>query len=688
MAQKRFRTAPVPLERWKFGPGILDLSREDGSIVAIRHPKHPGMSFLLGDGEGHWHHEPRFWGKGFLIADGIAGRWNYPGKVRWGSGVLDANFDPVPGVSLRIRREVIGDRLLEIYSFQNETSKLIRIGSLGISTPFRDVYHKAKESLAHACHAHVNANGATAWVWALRMNGRGPGLGLMLKKGALWSYSIESRNITMWSHFRGHIYLHVTDFARAPHAFGGQPEIHLPGGEELQIEWELGWFDSFDELRSEVQSPVELDRLSAETGRALLFRCGKGVKLPTVADGLQRERTSEGFEVRTRKSGEYHIDVITPSGTMRIGVLFHRPVRDLVLRRIDYILQHQRAVDRDPSRRGALLPIDTTTQLRLEAGAWPDWSDGRERIGMPILMQGARRRGWGNKDALDEALHSFAAFARRHLVREDGLVVENSYVPNPHRLYNFPWFAEFFVNQYQIYGDRNDAELAARIMEAYYRRGGGKYLAFVDCIEAVIDSLNEGGDVRRGERLRRLFLKHVDYYLGIGTDLPSHEVNYEQSMVAPLVLLAVWAARLSGEDRYLDAAIRLLPWLEAFAGEQPHIRLRHVPIRHWDGFWFGRERLWGDVFPHYWTVLSAAAFGRIALARPKLAGRLRPRAEAIFAANLTAYFEDGSATCAFMYPSCIDGHPAYFADPLANDQDWSLAWLLKEEALGSVEFPK
>jgi hypothetical protein len=686
--ERRPNRKEIATEAWSLGAGSVELSPEDGSIIAIRHPKHPGMSFLLGDGEAKWHHEPRFWGKGFVIANGQAGRWNFPTVLRWGDGVLDAEFQPLPELSLKVQRKITGERLSESYSFRNLSSKPVRIGSLGISTPFRDVYHKARESLAHACHAHVNANGAAAWVWALRMNGRGPGLGLKLRKGALWSYSIESRNITMWSHFRGHIYLQATDFARAPHAFGGQPEIRLAGGESIGIEWELGWFDSFDEFRREIQHPVEMERLSAEVGRPLVLRCGKGVKPGSNVDNLRWERTPAGFEVSTGRAGEYHLDVRTSQGLMRVGVLFHRPVKDLVLKRIDYLLRYQRALDRDPSRRGAFLPIDTTTRLRVEAGAWADWSDGRERIGIPILIQGARRRDWGDSNQLDEALESYAAFARKHLVREDGLVLENSYAPNPHRLYNFPWFAEFFINQYELSGNWEDAELAARIMEAYYRRGGGKYLAFVDCIESVIGALKDHGEVKRGEKLRRLFLKHVDYYLGIGTDLPSHEVNYEQSMVAPLVLLAVWAARLSGEAKYLSSAIRLLQWLESFAGEQPHIRLRHVPIRHWDGFWFGRERLWGDVFPHYWTVLSAAAFGRIALAVPKLAGRLRAKAEAIFAANLTAYSEDGSATCAFLYPSCIDGRPAYFADPLANDQDWALAWLLKEEQLGSVEFPR
>jgi hypothetical protein len=46
-------------------------------------------------------------------------------------------------------------------------------------------------------------------------------------------------------------------------------------------------------------------------------------------------------------------------------------------------------------------------------------------------------------------------------------------------------------------------------------------------------------------------------------------------------------------------------------------------------------------------------------------------------ANLVSFFADGSATCAFVYPSCVNGQPAHVADPLANDQDWALVYALR-----------
>ena len=45
--------------------------------------------------------------------------------------------------------------------------------------------------------------------------------------------------------------------------------------------------------------------------------------------------------------------------------------------------------------------------------------------------------------------------------------------------------------------------------------------------------------------------------------------------------------------------------------------------------------------------------------------------------HLASFGPDGSASCAFVYPSCVNGQPAHVADPLANDQDWALVYALR-----------
>jgi len=85
------------------------------------------------------------------------------------------------------------------------------------------------------------------------------------------------------------------------------------------------------------------------------------------------------------------------------------------------------------------------------------------------------------------------------------------------------------------------------------------------------------------------------------------------------------------------------------------------------------------VFPHYWSVLSAGVFlsWPQGLLEPAQRARLRRAGQAILRSNLVAFAPDGSATCAFVYPSCVNGRPAHVADPLANDQDWALVYALR-----------
>jgi len=65
------------------------------------------------------------------------------------------------------------------------------------------------------------------------------------------------------------------------------------------------------------------------------------------------------------------------------------------------------------------------------------------------------------------------------------------------------------------------------------------------------------------------------------------------------------------------------------------------------------------------------------LVTPAQAAWLDEAAVAIRQANLVNFASDGTATCAFVYPSCVNGQPAHVADPLANDQDWALVYALR-----------
>ncbi|MFI6830345.1 hypothetical protein ACIBG5_24825 [Kribbella sp. NPDC050241] len=623
------------MEIFGFGAGMVQVG-DDGAVEQVVHPD--GRRVLLDPGP--LHDTLHAWGKGFVITDRGSHRFDNPALVRWRQTGLDLLYQ-LGELELRVGRR-FGDQWTETYELRNAGAEPATVGSIAISTPYRDIYRSSQESLTGAVHAHVWTGGADAWVWAVPMDGSGPGLGLQLKEGELWAYSVESREPGTSSNVRGHIYLHPTDHARAPHAMGGQPPITLAPGASYRWTWQLGWYDDLPGFHADRQPLIGADRLAAEVGETIQL----------TGDGPS--------EVTSDEPGLVHVEATDGKRTARIAVLFHQPLREIAERRVRFVLERQRRPELADSRQYAFVPYDNDSGLTVLSGAWADWSDARERIGMALLLQEVRDRGWGDRAELDDALAGYERFVREHVVDENGTVQDDSFHQDRVRLYNFPWFARFLLGQ----GDRTGA---ARILDRYYELGGDHFLAF-----DLGPLLSELG-------MRDHLIRHARQFVEYGDELPPHEVNYEQSMVAPLLELLVAAYRMAPDE--IDGAElnRRLPWLTAFAADQPDVRLRQVAIRHWDGYWFGRLRLWGDVFPHYWSVLSAAVYAAWPreLVEPSTAAWLDAATDSILRANLVNFSADGSATCAFVYPSCVNGQPAHVADPLANDQDWALVYALR-----------
>ena len=88
------------------------------------------------------------------------------------------------------------------------------------------------------------------------------------------------------------------------------------------------------------------------------------------------------------------------------------------------------------------------------------------------------------------------------------------------------------------------------------------------------------------------FKKHADYIAETALDYPAHEVNYEQSIVAPATNILLQTYIVTNENKYLDAAKIQLDVLELFNGLQPDCHWYETAIRHWDGYWsIKKERI-------------------------------------------------------------------------------------------------
>jgi hypothetical protein len=646
-----------------FGGGGVELG-PDGAPTAFLHPRDPGRVYLLSETLEEWHGPDHSWGSGFVITPEGSGRWQTANAVDWHAGGVTAWHRPRADLELTIDRRTDGDHWVETYRWTNAGDRAVEITGLAVNVPVRDVYDGARSALARGCHAHVFTGGAWSWILAEPMSGAAPLLGVIVREGSLWAYSVESRNRRTSSNARGHLLVHPTDHARNPDAFGGQPILTLAAGESHTLSWELGWYDSREAFLAATDAPARLPSLTAPLGSKLEVELAAGTKLLSGETAVRH--------------GVQHLDLERDGRTSRTAVAFLAPVRLLTEARVERILHEHRPVERPAPERYAFVPVDTRTGLRQTENGWPDWTDGAERTGMAVLLQQARRRGWGDRQAIDDALRGFARFARERLVQPDGSVHRGSRPgAEPLRLYNTPWLAHFFLDQFHLYGDGADLDLAASLLESGYALGAADQLLIghPEAVAGVADALEGQGHPERAGSLREALIDHADRFVDLGTDLPAHEVTYEQSMVAPLVSLFATAYALRPAERFVAALRPAVTWLRAFGGPQPHVRLRDIGIRHWDGYWFGIDRQWGDVFPHYWSVLTAVALRR--LPAQLQTEESRRTADAIFAANLVDFTPDGRATCAFVMPSCVDGRPAHRPDPLANDQDWALALLLR-----------
>ena len=639
---------------FEFGGGRVLLGA-DAAPVGFQHAADPDRRYLLDEGTDVWHGPEHGWGAGFAITSRGSGRWQTPREIEWLADGASVLHRPVRGLELKVLRHVSEGRYREVHTWTNTGDDPLEITGLAVNVPIRDVYDDAATALARSCHAHVFTGGAWSWLLAEPMSGTPPLLGVIVRTGELWAYSVESRNSVTWSNIRGHLLVHPTDHARNPGAFGGQPVLGLAPRENYVLEWELGWYADRDEFLAATDAPATLPSLAAPVG----------TKLAGV--------TSDRHGIR-------HVEFERDGRRGRTAVAFLAPVRDLVEARVVRILNEHRPTERPEPERFAFVPVDTRTGLGQTQNGWQDWSDGGERVGMAVLLQQVRMRGWGDADAIDEALHGFARFARERLIGSDGSVRRGSRpIPEPTRLYNSPWLAHFFHDQFVLYGDKADLDVAAALVEATYALGVHDHLLIghPEAMVAVIASLRDCGDSSRAKQMGDDLRDHALAFAKRGTVLPPHEVSYEQSMVAPLVSLLAIAYGSEPDERLLTALRPALRWLRAFGGPQPHVRLRDIGIRHWDGYWFGTERQWGDTFPHYWSVLTAIALRQ--LPESLRDAETERTAEAIFAANLVDFDLDGSATCAFIMPSCVDGRPAHRRDPLMNDQDWALALLLRSD---------
>ena len=605
---------------------------------------------------------------------------NDPAQMNWAQNDRSTIWGTVTSkqlLTITVERYVQGDQFIETYTLTNDTDFDVysQETDIGIALPLPDTYVTGKRALNQRCNVHLWCGGSASYVMVLRMDGSGPNLGAVLRRGSLQGYSIN-RDPNQGSNERGDFILHPENF-------------HLHPGESYTLQLVWFWFAERADFQTQLRQfpgflTVQAPQYTLFPGETVPVTIqGQGIDLTAVVLTLDGDPVTgtvrDGrlvYELIGKLTEGAHRLLVTSGNQTTWADFYQQPAfTDLVTRRVHFIVDHQQCHDEASVLNGAYLVYDNETHRQYYEHV-NDLDAGRERIGMGVLL--AYYLQTHEDAAVARSLTQYLQFVRTQLLDETTGEVFNDAPRNndTHRLYNFPWMADLFLQVYHWRHQAADLDRAVQIMRAYFREGGDRHYSIDVPMGDLIETLHaanrpdDAAEMLAGcERLGAFILQH-------GQNYPAHEVNYEQSIVAPAAIYLLELYQLTGEERYRRGAAVQLRGLAAFHGDQPDFHLYGAAIRHWDGYWFGKRKLYGDTFSHYWSALSGIAF---TAARPVFPDTVYPDPRAIFRNVLSMFFQDGSASCAFVYPMSVNGVRADYADPWANDQDWGMYFALKNQ---------
>lgn len=587
------------------------------------------------------------------------------------------------GITATVTRKLLPDgHLRECYSFENVTEFPIFVEDteVGIYATFNDNYEQAGVCMTNRCHTHIFCGGEASYVMALRMGGKAPHLGMMMVEGALAGYSVE-RKTEQLSNDRGDFIFHPLCGEFAP-------------GERKEIVWDLFWFEDRDEFENKMIKAGEIPvfktaQCTSFSGETIPFQVIIGQKIPetdisitccghqlpyqwTECNGI----TQVNAEFSAAETGEYPISV--RMGKKCVEALFYvsPEIRALVRARCRFIAEKQQYHGKTASLQGAYLIYDNEEE-KIYYSHNHDHNGGRERVGMGALMAL-----WLQREpdvGLKKSLDKYVSYVYRELYDRETGTVYNDINRNLdwHRKYNYPWMAIFQMELYQLGEGIIYLQDAYRTMVKYYEEGGAHFYAIGVPVYELLRLLKKECMEQEYSFLEKKFLEHADYILEKGMQYPSHEVNFEQSIVAPGISCLIQAYQITGEKKYIEEAKRQLEILYLFNGRQPDYHQFENAIRHWDGYWFGKSRMFGDTFPHYWSVTTGVDFLQYEQATGDK--KFHEIAKASLRGCLNLFTEDGGASCAMIFPMTVNGEKGKFYDVWANDQDWALYYALKNE---------
>jgi hypothetical protein len=669
---------------WLTGqPLAVRVDAATGAIDRLHVASDPHRMNWVASADNGWHPISHGWGLGMIGGRPFSGgddaqvRWQRAVSVDDDGDVLTAVYE-CAGWHVEVTRQPVDDILIERIGIRNVLDRPREVGSLWFYTPFNvDVVGGAAD-LHRRCHAHVWAGGREAWIKAVRWSGEGPQVALAANEGDFAGYGLDGVTEYAGSPVRGDICLVARDVLQT----GGGPGstlLTVGPGQTLRFGWTLFRCGDDRDFTATVaanlgRQPLRADRYVITAGESTILRGaapGEPAALVAASDGAATVAPGEAgaFILTMPEPGVARVAVGDPERPeSSVAVVAVPDLPALVAARTTFIREHQQVTDPDSARFGALLPYDNRFGAMLVDPPRQDYNDGRERVGMGVLL--AQRRRTDPDDALVLATDRYAEFVAGRLQSPDGTVHDSSDDRTTVRLYNYPWVCRFWLEMYAATGDDRYADRLLSTVRAFYRAGGAEFYAIGMPILRGHRLLTARGRAAAADELRILHSTNADFIRSRGVDYPRHEVPFEQTIVGPAATVLLELHLVTGDPALRRDAEEHLRLLELFGGPQPDGRLHDVPIRHWDGYWFGARPRWGDVMPHYWSSVTAWAWALRGIA-DRDAGWLR-RGRQLATATLHTFTADGRASAAFVYPLIVNGQHEHSFDSLANDQDWAL----------------
>lgn len=615
------------------------------------------------------------WGLGSfcLNNDEEPTKWQTPLKMYMADSKWITEYE-VKNVKIQVTRFYEGDDLLEEYVITNHNTQKVDLRNIGINTPFNDNYPDAATCYRARTNAHVWTGQNAAYVNAMHMSGNAPHLGLILTKGSIANYEIKERGRDKAiSNTRGVIILNPENITLLPN-------------ESYTLAWRIfkheGNVDFYKKITTYGSVVARSNKYVYEQGEqaCVEFEHAGFLKDVTIKlNGTTIPYTQEGnrFIVQSQLNdlGEAVFEMFYENGKQTsVHCLVISDERELIRKRADFILKHQQMNNTKDPRYGAYMVYDNEGDSiflnNIPNASSSDRDAGRERLGMGVLLAMLYQE---NRDGnVKKSLLKYANFVHK-LQDKDYNTYSDTEHKGRNRNYNYSWVANFYFEMFHVTGEKQYLLDGYYTLKALYRNFGHGFYA-IDMPTKGYTLLKENGFPEEAASLLDDFKQVGDTYLKNGYNYPTSEVNYEQSIVAPSITHLLRLYLITKEEKYLSGAKKQLPLLESFGGFQPSYHLNEISIRHWDGYWFGKREFWGDTFPHYWSTLTAVAYDLYAECTGEKS--YKQRAENILRNNLCQFFEDGKASCAFIYPNKVNGEKAFFYDPYANDQDWALVYYL------------